>query len=309
MKQAIVAVLGVVLMLPTGVAAQSADDMSNLWAQVPAGMEYSCQELGYDTFKRVVEPSIAALQCFYEGGPNKIDDVGLFLFDSKSELRAFWKARKEQRLGRATRGDCTRKNGAGVMDIPGGELICYESSGQARTAGSTRTTCSTVPWTPAGPRSPMPTTGGSRTSVRQQSRRRSVVRWPPSESEAAAIYQVRAELIEALVETKTEWAKYTAYRDEPSGTSSKTAGAMSMSTDWPTTSPSRAMPRTPAAFEVLSRPAVLVGLVTRRIGVAAHRRGELGRRRSASRGEAGEAPLPDRGREGADRASVPADGS
>ena len=216
MRRAIVAVLAVVFMLPTGVTARSADDSSSLWALVPPGPAYRCQELGSDTFKRVVEPSIAALQCFYEGGPNKIDDIGLFLFDSRSELRAFWDARKEQRLGRATRGDCTKKDGAGVMDIPGGELMCYQGSGQARFRwideedllyGALDTRWAKIPWAydwwlkNIGSAAEPEAVGDAVAA--------------PSESEAAAIYRVRAELIEALRETKTEWARYKAYRDEP----------------------------------------------------------------------------------------------
>ncbi len=216
MKQAIVAVLAVVLMLPTGVTAQSADDLSHLWAQVPPDLEYSCQELGYDTFNRVVEPSIAALQCFSEGGPNRIDDIGLFLFDSTSDLREFWNARKEQRLGRATRGDCTKKDGAGAMDIPGGELICYQSSGQARIRwideddllyGALDTSWAKIPyaydwWLRNIGSAPKPEAVGPAVTA-------------PSESEAAAIYRVRAELIEALRETKTDFAKYKAFGAEP----------------------------------------------------------------------------------------------
>lgn len=152
--------LGLVLSalgLPGAAIAQGDDPWTRIWQLVPPQLPGTCESLSYQAGDTVV-PSVAALSCLETDGPEKVEDVGLYLFDDLEQLRSWWDERT-RRIAKDTGvplgpGDC-QHNVQGIEETASGEVICYKQSGDARVRwidettllyGSVDTDWGRIPW-------------------------------------------------------------------------------------------------------------------------------------------------------------------
>ena len=93
--------------LPQAAAGETSDPWDRVWELVPSDLPGTCEPLSHAAGDTVV-PSVAALACLEYDGPDKVEDVGFYLFEDLEQLRQYWTTRTTPATDGTTRASSPR---------------------------------------------------------------------------------------------------------------------------------------------------------------------------------------------------------